>query len=196
MPSTESSRRNLSKAKASLAYRPPRLWRSPRESQYIRSLIWQWLQSRPASETRHTYPPCPRYRSHRFKKGVCACGCERAIVDADGYYVDRRDRQSARKLAQKLGVSHTWVNRLVRQFRSDPARQERQERMFGPGTLEQLREEQAKRQGDFVRYRPRRIKRVQRPDPLRYELERQLRAVLKKQRDWKRDYGHLPGEET
>jgi hypothetical protein len=151
MPSPESSRRNLAKAKAK--WRPPRPWRNTRESQYIRSLVWQWLHR----------PP--------------------------------EERCSARKLARQLGVSHTWVNTLRHRFARDPEKQAWQDSLWGAATFEQLRDEQERRKWDFVRYRSRRIQRPQRPDPMRDKLERQLKAVLKKQRDWKRDYGHLPYEE-
>lgn len=198
MPSLEASLRNLAKAKAT--WRPPRSWRSLRESQYVRSLVWQWVQSRAASEGRRVYPPCPRRknRSHRFKAGRCACGYERSTVDADGYVINRRNRQSARRLARKLGVSHTWVNRLVREFKANPTKQERQESMWGPATWDQLREEQARRlENGFVRYRPRRIQRtyVQRQDSTGLvnvaELERQVKAFLKVQKNRMKDYGHL-----
>ena len=147
MPSPESSRRNLALAKAK--WRPPRLWRSPRESQYFRSLVWQWL--------------------HRSPERRC----------------------SARKLAWQLGVSHTWVNKLKRRFQSDPERQLRQERTWGAATLDQLRVEQERRHGDFVRYRLRRIQRPAQPDPMRDELERRVKAFLKGQSNRMKDYGHL-----
>jgi hypothetical protein len=124
--------------------------------------------------------------------GRCACGYERATIDADGYYVSPGNRQSARKLAQKLGVSHTWVNRLIRRFQSDPGRQERA-RTWGRASMEQLREERAKRQGDYLRYRVRRIQRPgQRPDPMREEPERWLKQLLRWQRNFEKNYGYSP----
>jgi hypothetical protein len=164
----EASSRAWRSARAQGRWHEPRRWRSVRESEIVRSLLWKAVQS--------------------------------------------GDRRGSRKLAAHLGVSHTWVLMLRRQFCAHPERQaERQARyedMWGPATLEQLREEQAKRQGDFVRYRPRRIKRPK-PTPQQNDaymdsvfgegysakLRAQVKAALKKQRDWKRDYGHLPYEE-
>jgi hypothetical protein len=204
----EASSRAWRSAKARGLWHEPRRWRSVKESQIVRSLVFQWFKSRSgASEGRRIYPKCPRYRFHKFKKGRCACGFDRNLAVDENGCLFGRNRQSARKLAQRLGVSHTWVNRLARQFRSDPERQERREQTFGPSTLEQLRAEQAARQGD-ERYRPRRFKR---PEPTQQQIDayndsifgagytaklrKQAKAFFKKQRDWKRDYGHLPYEE-
>lgn len=85
------------------------------------------------------------------------------------------------------------MNTLRRRFNRNPERQDEQESLWGAATLEQLRDEQAKRAGDYVRYRPRRIQRPQRPDALRDKLERQVKDLLKRQRNWERDYGGLDG---
>jgi hypothetical protein len=44
----------------------------------------------------------------------------------------------ALRLARCLGVSHTWVAKLVRRFRADPARMRRRMRAFAPATFETL----------------------------------------------------------
>ena len=105
------------------------------------------------------------------------------------------ERCSARKLAKQLGCDHMWVLRLKWQFGTSAgaARQERAERTWGPCTLEQLREEQAKRKDDHgVRYRVPRIKRPTiRPNPMRDELERRVKDFLEAHKNRVRHYGHL-----
>lgn len=97
MPSPETSRENLKKAKA--AGHPPRPLRSYRESQLIRRLAWQWLRSQE--------PKC-----------------------------------SGRALARQLNVSHTWIQKLTREFHRNPATMQREERVHGPATFEGLRRAQ------------------------------------------------------
>jgi hypothetical protein len=98
-----------------------------------------------------------------------------------------------RGLAQKLGISHKWIYVLRREFEVNPERQIRLEQTFGPATLAELRAEREKRRLDFVRYRQPRIKRSIQASPERDRLERQLKAVLRKQRNWVRDYGRPDG---
>lgn len=187
MPSPDASRRNLGRylcQKSAIAKQ--RRWRSARETIYIKSLVWQWFKSEGEPRERRRFPPCTQRRYHRFRKGRCRCGYERSY--------DAEYRLSARKLAQKLGVSHTWVNCLVRCFRADPERQLRAEGAWGAASIEQLRAEQAKREGDYARYRQKRIRRGQQPrvhHVLRdgngrviydtVELERQLEELLNAQ---------------
>ena len=105
MPSPETSRRNLEKAKA--AGHPPRPWRFYRESRLIRRLVWQWLQS-------------------------------------------QGQKCSGRALSRRLGVSHTWVQKLIRELDRSPATMAREERLYGPATFEELRraQEETKRERD------------------------------------------------
>ena len=42
------------------------------------------------------------------------------------------------RVARLLGVSHTWVNKLAKRFKSDPARFRRRHAPFSPATLEKL----------------------------------------------------------
>jgi len=44
----------------------------------------------------------------------------------------------AYRVARLLGVSHTWVNKLAKRFKSDPARFRRRYFPFAPATLEKL----------------------------------------------------------
>jgi hypothetical protein len=69
MPSLETSRRNLEKARAR--------WRPPDRSERIKHFVWQWHKS--------TAP-----------------------------------KESGRALARRLGVSHTYVHKLVRRFLREP----------------------------------------------------------------------------
>jgi AraC-like DNA-binding protein len=99
MPSREASLRNLEKARA--CWRPPRPWRSERETRVIRRLVWQWLNDGGAAK----WP--------------------------------------ARAVARRLGVSHTYIQKLVREFAENPSRIRGERRCFGPATLEQLDRAQA-----------------------------------------------------
>lgn len=45
---------------------------------------------------------------------------------------------SARKVARWLGVTHTYVQKLVREFKKDPSEMHRQARFSGPATFDQL----------------------------------------------------------
>ena len=50
-----------------------------------------------------------------------------------------RDRPWAKyRVARFLGVSHTWVNKLVKRFEADPERMRRKMRAFAPATFEKL----------------------------------------------------------
>jgi hypothetical protein len=77
MPSPETSRRNLEKARAK--WRPPRPWRSTQESIVIKRLACQW-------------------------------------------FMDEEPRCSLRELARRLGVSHTYIQKLVREFAAEPSK--------------------------------------------------------------------------
>ena len=46
-------------------------------------------------------------------------------------------RPSGRNWAKQLGISHTWLQKLVREFTTDPGKMRRLER-YGNPTLEQL----------------------------------------------------------
>lgn len=45
---------------------------------------------------------------------------------------------SGRAVGRRLGVSHTYIQKLVREFAIDPSRVQRQQRTYGEATLEQL----------------------------------------------------------
>src|SRR5262245_15963998 len=48
------------------------------------------------------------------------------------------EKCSARTVARWLGVSHTYVQKLVREFARDPSRMRREVRSYGLATFEQL----------------------------------------------------------
>jgi hypothetical protein len=49
-----------------------------------------------------------------------------------------RNKPSARLWARQLGVSHTWVQKLIREFRTDSSEMEQEARRHGGPTLAQL----------------------------------------------------------
>ena len=98
MPSPETSRRNLQKARA--RWRQPRPWRSYQETRVITRLVWQWF----------------KYQGPR--------------------------KSSGRAVGRWLGVSHTYIQKLVREFAIDPSNMQREERIYGPATFERLRHAQ------------------------------------------------------
>ena len=94
MPSPETSRRNLEKAKAN--WRPPLPWRSSQETRLIKALAWRW---------------------YRIKEPRCG----------------------VRQIARYLGVSHTYVQKLVREFAGDTRNAVQQQRAYGLATFADLR---------------------------------------------------------
>lgn len=93
MPSPETSRRNLEKAKAN--WRAPLPWRSLQETQLIKALAWRW---------------------YRMKDPRCGC----------------------RQIARRLGVSHTYIQKLVREFVKDTRNVVQQQRAYGLATFSEL----------------------------------------------------------
>lgn len=57
-----------------------------------------------------------------------------------------RDKPSGRSWAQQLGVSHTWLQKIVRDFRKHPAETLREMGRYGDPNLDQL-----KRARDYTR---------------------------------------------
>jgi hypothetical protein len=54
------------------------------------------------------------------------------------WYTGRGSKPSGRIWAKKLGISHTWLQKLVRQFQSDPAEMWRDVRLRGNPTCAEL----------------------------------------------------------
>jgi hypothetical protein len=93
MPSPETSRRNLQKAKAN--WRAPLPWRSAQETRLIKTLAWHW---------------------HKMKEPRCG----------------------GRQIARWLGVSHTYIQKLVREFDGDTRNILQQQRAHGQATFADL----------------------------------------------------------
>jgi len=109
---------NIKKARAARK-RAPLPWRSLAESRVIERLVWQWwLSTKPSS--------VPNSSSSSAKGGK---GKEKPWAKY--------------RVARFLGVSHTWVNKLVRRFEADPERTRRRMTAFAPATFEKLREARA-----------------------------------------------------
>jgi len=98
-------------------------------------------------------PRCPAAsaRPARLRQGYGAASKPMPRMAATGQsaYADqqlRRDKPWAKyRLARFLGVSHTWVNKLVKRFEADPERMRRRMAAFAPANLEKL--ERAKKRG-------------------------------------------------
>lgn len=69
----------------------------------------------------------------RFVFQWLACGGANRLTCGD------TNCPSGRAWARALGVSHTWVQKLVRQFQADPAEMQREVRECGHPTFGQLR---------------------------------------------------------
>lgn len=54
------------------------------------------------------------------------------------WFTARDRRPSARAWAKALGISHTWMQKLLRQFQADPTQMIREVRLFGLATFDQL----------------------------------------------------------
>ena len=153
---------NIQKARAARR-RPPLPWRSGMESRVIEQLVWQWYQSsgewRVASGGKRQKPGAQAWGTRKNEKGKAASssgGDRTGIREADRrspkgqvgtpQIIARVQNKpwSAVRVARLLGVSHTWVNKLVKRFEADPERMKRKMRAFAPAnldTLERAREE-------------------------------------------------------
>ena len=54
------------------------------------------------------------------------------------WFTCRGRRPSARAWAKALGISHTWMQKLIRQCRADPTQMIRELRCYGLATFDQL----------------------------------------------------------
>src|SRR5208282_971663 len=54
------------------------------------------------------------------------------------WYTARSKKPSGREWARQLGISHTWLQKLVRQFQADPIEMYREMRRCGDPKFEQL----------------------------------------------------------
>lgn len=54
------------------------------------------------------------------------------------WFTARGQRPSGREWARKLGISHTWLQKLIRKFQADPTEMYRDARRYGTPTFAQL----------------------------------------------------------
>jgi len=91
---------NLRKAWSSPRFHRPRPWRSRKESEAIKRLVWRWFS--------HSGPGTTK--------------------------------ESGRTVARHLGVSHTYVQKLCRQFARDPREMQARDRRKGRSVQAMLNE--------------------------------------------------------
>jgi len=123
---------NIQKARAARK-REPLPWRSGLESRMIEQLVWQWWVL--------------EVRSSRLEVGEESANAAKPL---------RRDKPWAKyRVARLLGVSHTWVNKLVKRFEADPERIRRRMAAFAPASFEKLERarEETRRQREYGRLR-------------------------------------------
>ena len=158
---------NMAKARAARK-RVPRPWRSGLESRVIEQLVWQWwLESSGqwlvASGERNPRPAYARVKGLTpTRRGELHGG---AMAGRPSYAQNASAGKPWARLrvAGLLGVSHTWVNKLVKRFEADPERMRRRMAAFAPATMEKLERarEETRRQRELGWLRgPIRMRRV------------------------------------
>jgi hypothetical protein len=130
--------------------RAPLPWRSGMESRVIEQLVWQWFleaRSRPSTGflRLRSGQAGSTLRVERLEAGEPQSGVEFRFADGRTGIreADRRTPYRERpwakyRVARFLGVSHTWVNKLVKRFEADPERMRRKMRAFAPASFEKL----------------------------------------------------------
>src|SRR5271170_3158590 len=138
---------NMAKARAARKREPLR-WRSGLESRIIEQLVWQWWQENSRR----------RLVVSDWKNQL---EIPRRSVPRNNNETKYWSRQ---RVARFLGVSHTWINKLVKKFEVDPDRERRRMAAFAPATFEKLerarKETERQRQFGWLRgpIRMRRVK--------------------------------------
>jgi hypothetical protein len=152
---------NIQKARAARR-REPLPWRSGVESRVIEQLVWQWwMEKKEAASARESggermiaitpqrRPFVPRSGRFIRQGGRMMRGPWIAMVASEKAGASKVAGGTARKtpgpwaalrLARVLGVSHTWVNKLVKRFEADPERARKRNGAFAPATLETLKQ--------------------------------------------------------
>jgi len=152
---------NIQKARAARR-RAPLPWRSGMESRIIEQLVWQWWVStasggwqvtrgekrqgrdarRDVAEDRDSLNA--RNRTGCEMRGTLQWSVPEGSVRGGGQWSVRRGGSGAARpwaklrVARFLGVSHTWVNKLVKRFEADPDRMRRKMAAFAPASIEKL----------------------------------------------------------
>jgi len=146
-------RANMAKARAARKREPLR-WRSGLESRIIEQLVWQWwldsrgewLENQMRSKVAGRFRP----KASPRRSGVSYMGPDYAKATL-GRPATAGKPWAKLRVARFLGVSHTWVNKLVKRFEADPDRMRRRMAAFAPATLEKLERarEETRRQREF-----------------------------------------------
>ena len=131
---------NIQKARAARK-RAPLPWRSGVESRIIEQLVWQWWKDKNsgqwlvASGQKKTRDGG---RGTAFGGGWVRRDSESRAGAASSAPTKAKRPWAKYRVARLLGVSHTWVNKLVRRIEADPERTRRKMRAFAPATFEKL----------------------------------------------------------
>jgi hypothetical protein len=144
---------NIQKARAARK-REPLAWRSGLESRIIEQLVWQWWVLDAGG-----------WKLEAGERSACAAAPLRRDLPMHGYgsaslrqgYGSASKPATAGKpwakyrVARFLGVSHTWVNKLVKRFEADPERMRRRMAAFAPASFEKLERarEETRRQREY-----------------------------------------------
>ena len=172
----EARLKNIQKARAARK-RAPLPWRSGLESRIIEQLVWQWwVQSsgqwtgvsgqKRQQQVPHRHPATTAgwvrddslgQRDSASRAGAASSAPTKAT--GSGQWSVKSARNGAARpwakyrVARFLGVSHTWVNKLVKRFEKDPDRMRRRMAAFAPASIEKL--EQAREETRWERERGR-----------------------------------------
>jgi hypothetical protein len=152
----ESRRINIQKARAARK-RAPLPWRSGIESRMIEQLVWQWsLEARgwglevgeKQQQVPHRHPATAAgwVRDDNVENSgewLVTSGERRQQPKSSGQWTGVSGQKKRRpwaklRVARFLGVSHTWVNKLVKKFEADPERMRRKMRAFAPASIDKL----------------------------------------------------------
>jgi hypothetical protein len=127
----QARRVNIQKARAARKREPLR-WRSGLESRIIEQLVWQWWLTSGGE------------RGAALRPLLTASGQAGKPATAGKPWPKYR-------VARLLGVSHTWVNKLVKRFEAEPQRMRRRMAAFAPASFEKLERarEETQRQRDY-----------------------------------------------
>lgn len=160
---TQSRLENIQKARAARK-RAPLPWRSGMESRIIEQLVWQWWMSTASHEWLATsgettikakadssvaapfvHVPLSRQTGHAPRNDSVRRNGEWSVKSARN---DAARPWAKYRVARFLGVSHTWVNKLVKRFEKDPDRMRRRMAAFAPASIEKLEQarEETRRQ--------------------------------------------------
>ena len=121
---------NIQKARAARK-RAPLPWRSGMESRIIEQLVWQWWVT--------TSGQCTVVSGQGKRQQIPATAGKPHTATMRPVRNDKLGRPWAKyRVARFLGVSHTWVNKLVKRFEADPERMRRKMRAFAPASFEKL----------------------------------------------------------